>query len=206
MGEDKAQQVLDIDDSILESLSVDESMGHENAFSSSTGKPSRTHSNPHLIALGELEFRKAFLILSYCGRSRLEVAITVDMILRMKNMSMIQCESELWSVVGRNYIEQTDRCKNLDWDSERTYIYRCCVDTDGTYIFKGPYLQSQKTHLQRVLGDDNVLDVRFSEGEVSRNSSANSSEASVYHKIAKEGIFVGLRLYRFFGKAINFFF
>ncbi|KAK9101032.1 hypothetical protein Scep_024462 [Stephania cephalantha] len=51
----------------------------------------------------------------------------------------------------------------------------------------GPTLQKKITHLQRVLGDENVLEVRFAKDQV----------RSV-QKIAREGLCVGLRRYRFF--------
>lgn len=59
-------------------------------------------------------------------------------------------------------------------------------------MIQGPYLNSQTTHLQRSVGDDNVLIVKFEDG------------AYDPHKIAEEGIFVGLRQFRFFGDYFYF--
>ncbi|KAF5203871.1 RNA-dependent RNA polymerase [Thalictrum thalictroides] len=157
-------------------------------------------SNSSLLAfLGELEFRKAFLILSYSGKNKLENFLSVDSIRKMKDWPMIRFESEVWKVMGCKCIKEVERKKNLDWDSGKTYLYHCHVDPDLTYTFKGPYLQKQRTHLQKVVGDANVLDVRFSDGVVGGNnlSSTNISN-SIYHKVAKEGILVGLLRYQFF--------
>ncbi|KAK1572476.1 hypothetical protein Q3G72_033129 [Acer saccharum] len=82
----------------------------------------------------------------------------------------------------------------LDWDSGKTHIYHCHVFPDGSYTFKGPFLTHTKTHLQRELGDDNVLMVKFAE-EV---TDQRSSDYAKYSKIAREGILVGLRRYHFF--------
>lgn len=71
---------------------------------------------------------------------------------------------------------------------------------------QGPYLQLQRTHLQRILGDDNVLLVKFTDEMSGEKGSYCSFQISnsVYHKVAEEGIFVGLRWYQFFGKVIFF--
>jgi len=61
---------------------------------------------------------------------------------------------------------------------------------------QGPYLHKTKTHLQRVLGDENVLAVKFAKAEAGRRIFSYS----MYHKIAREGIRVGSRRYFFFGK------
>lgn len=72
-------------------------------------------------------------------------------------------------------------------------------------LFQGPYLQLQRTHMQRVLGDDNVLLVKFAEEmNVGKGSHAFQESDSIYHKVAQEGILVGLRRYQFFGKLLKF--
>lgn len=60
------------------------------------------------------------------------------------------------------------------------------------WIIKGPYLNTLRTHLQRALGDDNVLIVKFVE------------DTSCANIILEEGILVGLRRYRFFGNILFF--
>ncbi|GMN25601.1 hypothetical protein TIFTF001_051452 [Ficus carica] len=55
---------------------------------------------------------------------------------------------------------------------------------------KGPFLVKTRTHLHNVLDDDNILMVKFADTHDPHNAG--------YGKIAKKGIPVGLRLYRFF--------
>ncbi|XP_059638213.1 probable RNA-dependent RNA polymerase 5 isoform X2 [Cornus florida] len=147
-----------------------------------------------LLALGELEFRKAFLILSYIGRNRLENVMSANDILRLKDMPMGPLESRVWTDYGRK------NCEYLDWDSKKTYLYHCHVDPDGSYSFKGPYLKPTRTHLQRELGDDNVLLVKFAEESQNCTKFAIDSPnySARFNKIGEDGIFVGLRRYRFF--------
>lgn len=66
--------------------------------------------------------------------------------------------------------------------------------------FQGPILQHTRTHLQKSLGDDNVLLVKFAEDQYARKSETSAQKAAKhYEKFGKEGLRVGLRLYRFFG-------
>ncbi|URE46877.1 RNA-dependent RNA polymerase [Musa troglodytarum] len=162
--------------------------------------PSGQTASPQLVALGRLEFRKAFLILSYIGRNKLEEMISVDFIEKIQLWPMKQFESEVWEEVGSKCISELDRRKNMDWDSGKAHVYHCHVDLERNFTFKGPYFQLQRTHLQRILGDDNVLLVKFSEEMSGEKGSSRSFQISdsVYHKVAEEGIFVGLRWYQFF--------
>jgi len=57
---------------------------------------------------------------------------------------------------------------------------------------QGPYLNKTRTLLQKALGDENVLLVKLAD----KNT---DDTATMYKKIAKEGIPVGLRRYKFFG-------
>lgn len=59
---------------------------------------------------------------------------------------------------------------------------------------QGPYLDTTRTHLQRALGDENILIVRFHDCDISI-----SDYDAMCTKIAEEGILVGWRLYRHFG-------
>ncbi|KAL4317791.1 hypothetical protein GQ457_18G001060 [Hibiscus cannabinus] len=160
------------------------------SFSENAGRGEGPSSQ--LVALGELEFRKAFLILSYIGENRLEEVIPADEIRSYKNLAMDEFEKEVWDFLGRHYAP-ADRVKSLEWDSGKTYEYHCHVNVNGSYRFKGPYFEKTRSHLQRVLGDDNVLAVKFED----RKSSVNSG-FDEFKKVAKEGILVGLRRYRFF--------
>ncbi|XP_050269513.1 probable RNA-dependent RNA polymerase 5 [Quercus robur] len=157
--------------------------------------------SPKLAAWGELEFRKAFLILSYIGKNQLEhVDISADEIRSLKHLGMVHFEERVWKALGQKYIiNYEDRRRTLDWDMKKTHIYHCHVSLDGKYKFKGPYLHKTKTHLQRVLGDENVLVVKFAEEVADRRQLDISWDSySMYNKIASEGIVVGFYRYRFF--------
>ncbi|ESR64511.1 putative RNA-dependent RNA polymerase 3 [Citrus sinensis] len=154
---------------------------------------------PQYVALGELEFRKAFLILSYIGENSLEEVITADEIRGMRDLQMARFESEVWEKLGRKNISQEDRRMSLKWDSGKTHMYHCHISTKGNCTFKGPYLNQTRTHLQRELGDDNILLVKFDEELGGHRSSNNWNDSySKYNEIAREGILVGLRCYHFF--------
>lgn len=60
-------------------------------------------------------------------------------------------------------------------------------------------MENQRTHLQKVLGDDSVLVVKF---VVPSETNANFYRQH-YHKVAEDGIVLGLRRYRFFGEFLN---
>ncbi|XP_055820155.1 probable RNA-dependent RNA polymerase 3 isoform X3 [Solanum dulcamara] len=142
-----------------------------------------------LMVLNELEFRKLFLVLSYIGSKKLEDIISpqiADDIVRKKNLPMIDFESEIWNAFGKVCYAESDRSKYLDWNCRKTHIYYCHIKQNGYCTFKGPYLNTTRTHLQRALGDDNVLIVKFVE------------DTSCANLIVEEGILVGLRRYRFF--------
>ncbi|XP_052180975.1 probable RNA-dependent RNA polymerase 5 [Diospyros lotus] len=166
---------------------------------------SDTANTPNLsfqtLALSELEFRKAFLLLSYFGRNKLENHVSANDILSLKDLPMFTFESKVWDAYGRKFCEEADRRKYLDWDSGRTHIYHCHVYHDGSYGFKGPYLGTSRTFLQRALGDDNVLIVKFAE-DATRDCTSSMTDSSGYdaalNKVAEEGILVGLRHYQFF--------
>ncbi|EXB59781.1 putative RNA-dependent RNA polymerase 4 [Morus notabilis] len=150
-------------------------------------------------ALGELEFRKQFLILNYIGRNELQSVTTAEEIRSLKNLSMVQFEKQVWQRFGEKYVDQEDRRIYHDWDSGKTHIYRCHVSPEGSFRFKGPYLEKPKKHLQKVLGDDNVLMVKFAEEEAERFSIGSRDHYYAgYSKICREGILVGLRRYCFF--------
>ncbi|XP_050363842.1 probable RNA-dependent RNA polymerase 3 [Argentina anserina] len=167
--------------------------------SSVTDKP-EGHGEAHLVALGELEYRKQFLILSYAGGMKLKDLIAVEDIRHWKDFPMVTFESTVWENLGRKCISTEDRRLNFDWDSGSTYVYHCYVNVDGSYQFKGPYLYKiRRTLLQKELGDDNVLMVKFAKEEVQRcQIPAGDINYSTYMKVAREGILVGLRRYRFF--------
>ncbi|RVW38316.1 putative RNA-dependent RNA polymerase 3 [Vitis vinifera] len=77
--------------------------------SSTPKKARRQASSPQLVALGELEFRKAFLILSYIGDKRPEDLLSAEEILKLKNLPMGVFETEVWNNLGRKFIKEEDR-------------------------------------------------------------------------------------------------
>ncbi|KAL8206154.1 hypothetical protein R6Q57_009705 [Mikania cordata] len=146
------------------------------------------------LILAELEFRKLFMVHSYIGRNKLEDIVSVEdaiEIKSMKSLHMNDFENRMWSKFGSRYCQMSDRAKYLEWDSGKTYLYTCYVCSDGGYQFKGPYLDRKKTHLQRAIGDENVLTVKFAE-------TADMMTFRNYEPIAEAGIVVGLRHYHFF--------
>ncbi|KAI3714711.1 hypothetical protein L6452_21670 [Arctium lappa] len=151
------------------------------------------------LLLAELEFRKMFLVYSYVGRKRLEGVVSVEdaiEIKSMKSVSMIDYEAKIWAKYGRQFCEPSDRAMHFDWDSGKTYLYHCYVCADGNYLFKGPYLNPRRTHLQRELGDDNVLIVQFTDGPDTPDvPSYYCTWIAAYERIAG-GISIGLRHYR----------
>ncbi|KAJ7973799.1 RNA-dependent RNA polymerase [Quillaja saponaria] len=158
----------------------------------------RPHFSPAIVALGELEFRKAFLILSYIGEKNPEEAISADKIRSLKELPMHEFEPRVWEAVGQHDIKN-ERLLSSEWDSEKTHLYYCHVGSDGSTRFKGPYLETTRTLLQKALGDDNVLIVKFA-GNVNGRSLTTSSQDynAHYRKLGEKGILVGLRRYRFF--------
>ena len=62
----------------------------------------------------------------------------------------------------------------------------------------GPFLESTKTHLQRVLGDENIFQVKFEEvSEEKKISYDLDYYCDVYHRVAEHGIELGMRQYQF---------
>jgi len=127
----------------------------------------RAIASPQMFALGELEFDRFFLIRVYLADKKIEEVLEdVNYIRYLKSLPMDCFESEIWNKFGKNYVLASDRRKNLDWDPNKTRLYHCNVEKrDDTiaYIFKGPYVENTRTHLQKIVGDDNVLIVKFAD-------------------------------------------
>jgi RNA-dependent RNA polymerase len=68
-------------------------------------------------------------------------------------------------------------------------------------VIQGPFLESSKTHLQRVLGDENILQVKFEEISQEKKTKFDFDDyyCDVYHRVAQQGIKLGLRHYQFLG-------
>ncbi|CAN6900697.1 unnamed protein product [Brassica oleracea] len=157
---------------------------------------STLHVPPQLLALSELEFKKAFLLLSYIpGKNLGQVNITAEEIRQWKDLSMVAYEAAVWDRLGRHSCPSTDR-RSLQWDSGNTHYYQCHVSPDGSYRFKGPLMENTGTHLHNVLGDENVLTVKFA--DVPGEATYCNDIYSTYKEIAKKGIMLGLRRYKFF--------
>ncbi|VYS52890.1 unnamed protein product [Arabidopsis thaliana] len=144
-----------------------------------------------LLALGELEFKKAFLLLTYLGGKSLGEVISGDEIRQWKDLPMVAYERAVWFKLGQN-----EERMQLESDSGKTHYYQCHVAPDGSYRLKGYFLENTGTHLHKVLGDDNVLTVRFD--QLPKESTYCDNPYSKYKEIAKNGIMVGLRRYQFF--------
>ncbi|XP_048621074.1 probable RNA-dependent RNA polymerase 5 isoform X2 [Brassica napus] len=157
---------------------------------------STLHVPPQVLALSELEFKKAFLLLSYIpGKNLGQVNITAEEIRQWKDLSMVAYEAAVWDRLGRHSCPSTDR-RSLQWDSGNTHYYQCHVSPDGSYRFKGPLMENTGTHLHNVLGDENVLTVKFA--DVPGEATYCNDIYSTYKEIAKKGIMIGLRRYQFF--------
>eukprot|EP01018_Ginkgo_biloba_P002643 Gb_32086 [translate_table: standard] len=154
----------------------------------------------HLEALGKLDFPKVFLVLSYVAQYRVEDVLSIDDIHELQGLPMANVESKLRQAVAMKSKSpfHFDR-KGCGWDPNKTHSYHCYVDREGNCTFKGPFLENTKTHLQRVLGDEHVLQVHFAEElNIEGKSQPSSEEQQRYHRLAIGGILVGLRRYQFF--------
>ncbi|KAF3319962.1 putative RNA-dependent RNA polymerase 5 isoform X1 [Carex littledalei] len=155
--------------------------------------------SPQMKTLGDFEFRRRFLILSYLGRAKLEDAVSMELLGILNCMPMEAFEFQIWKEFGMKNIKPSDRRKILDWDMGKTHVYHCHVDLQGKATFKGPFLESTKTHLQRVLGDENILQVKFEEVSQEKKTKYDFDNyyCDVYHRVAEQGIEIGLRQYQF---------
>ncbi|CAI0543503.1 unnamed protein product [Linum tenue] len=157
-----------------------------------------------------LEFRQAFLILSYLGEERLDEKMA-DRIREMRGWglptTMRSFEELVWNAIGKHCLGDDKQCriKNVDWDPTKPHVYHCIVahthfDNRLAITFKGPYVTNMRNFLQTTMGDDNVLMVKFSDG-LTRDGKTEKCSEHCYKKlmsIASNGIQVGLHHFRFF--------
>ncbi|KAF3326786.1 putative RNA-dependent RNA polymerase 5 isoform X2 [Carex littledalei] len=154
--------------------------------------------SPQMKTLGDFEFRRRFLILSYLGRAKLEETVSMELLSNLTYTTMEAFELQIWKEFGMKNIKPSDRRKILDSDMDKTHVYHCYVDLQGNATFKGPFLESTKTHLQRVLGDENILQVKFEEVSQEKKTDSDFYDyCDVYHRVAEQGIELGLRRYQF---------
>lgn len=168
------------------------------------GHALRATPSPLMLALGELkEFVRIFLIYVYHGDQKIEQVLEdVSYIRHLNSLPMDYFESEIWNKFGMKYIPASDRRKNLDWDPNKTRLYYCIIEKRGdkiATIFKGPYMENTRTHLQKIVGDDNVLIVKFADIPGLENNTDNLGiYCQYYSQVANDGIVLGLRRYHFF--------
>ncbi|RCV25115.1 hypothetical protein SETIT_5G140400v2 [Setaria italica] len=184
------------------------SLATGNALMATEAPPPRTGSttrervsfpSPQMIALGELEFVRVFLIYVYLADKKIE---DVNYIRYLKSLPMDCFESEIWNRFEHESLPASDRRKNVDWDPSKTRLYYCIVEKRNdsiVTIFKGPYIDNTRTHLQKIVGDDNVLIVKFADIPGLTNSAGNFGIYCMYYcQVAEDRILLGLHLYRFF--------
>ncbi|KAL2924650.1 putative RNA-dependent RNA polymerase 3 [Bienertia sinuspersici] len=149
-----------------------------------------------LEKLNEFEFRKAFLILNYIGRSKLEDVVSADKFQVYQRLSMREFEIEIWNDFGRVNCGEKGRIQIRNWDTGEHHNYHCHVDAHGL-LFKGPFLNKAATLLQKTAGDQNVLIVKFMEQE-KKSTGTDSFKPPVFNEAYENGIVVGRKCYRFF--------
>ncbi|VVA99744.1 unnamed protein product [Arabis nemorensis] len=178
------------------------------------GKSVTVNSSPRL---SPASLRYSLLVLrgkKVAGFSRKSLVgvITADEIRQWKNLHMVAYETTVWDRLGRLYCSQTDR--RVKW--RETLLLRCtnCFILHASVLSRlngivgilitinvmllpmGPLMEKTGTHLHKVLGDENVLTVKFA--HVSREENHCIDPYPAYKWIARNGIMVGLRRYQFF--------
>ncbi|CAN0901485.1 Probable RNA-dependent RNA polymerase 5 [Linum grandiflorum] len=157
--------------------------------------------------LWKLEFRKAFLILNYLGREKLEHHMTVGQIRQLGDLTMRKFEEDVWNSVGQRCLGDNKlRLKNLDWNPKKPHVYHCIVDHNHVdyrlnITFRGPFVNNMRNFLQTTVGDDHVLLVKFGPHQDGDNriECADSRCKDKHRSILEEGIRVGPYRYHFFG-------
>ncbi|CAM0880239.1 unnamed protein product [Alopecurus aequalis] len=172
-------------------MKTSEPLANANEFSATASR--------QMVALGGLEFDKVFLIYAYLAGTKIEDVYELheEYIRSLYPLPMDAFEPEIWSKFGHKFITESERRKNLDWDPMKTKVYHCYIDKKDESIltiFKGPYFENAKNHLQKVVGDDNILVVKFPEIPGHTNV---DDYFGTYHQVAEKGIILGLRRYRF---------
>ena len=67
------------------------------------------------------------------------------------------------------------------------------------YWIQGPYVENTRTHLQKIVGDDNVLIVNFADiPDLVNKIDKFGIYCTFYSQLANDGILLGLRRYHYF--------
>ncbi|XP_066382592.1 probable RNA-dependent RNA polymerase 4 [Miscanthus floridulus] len=90
------------------------SSGSQNASAGSL------NASPQMLALGQLEFSKVFMIFGYLGCNKIEDVLNEEDIRSLKFLSMPHFESEIWHKFGHKYVAASDRVK-LCFDIVKKY-------------------------------------------------------------------------------------
>ncbi|TVU21362.1 hypothetical protein EJB05_30992, partial [Eragrostis curvula] len=157
----------------------------------------RAKASPQMLALGELEFDRFFLIRVYLADKKIEEELEdVNYIMHLKSLPMDSFEAEIWNKFGNKYVPATDRRKNIDWDPSKARLYHCNIEKKDDDI--GPFIENTRTHLQKCLGDENVLIVKFADipGDMSTTDKFGIY-CTYYNPVSESGIILGLRRYLF---------
>ncbi|KAK9939780.1 hypothetical protein M0R45_016466 [Rubus argutus] len=115
-------------------------------FSRTTWRPWQAH----LVALGELEFRKQFLILSYAGEEKLKNMIAPEDIRSWKDLAMVPFE-QVWEAVGKYNISNNDR-RSIGIivliGIVGRHVCHCCVSEERVTHLRFPRILSKTTTLE----------------------------------------------------------
>ena len=65
------------------------------------------------------------------------------------------------------------------------------------FFNQGPFLAKTATLLQKTVGDENVMVVKFLEKEIEGRTESPMWQCDAFNKVFKEGISVGRKCYRF---------
>lgn len=148
-----------------------------------SGSPPHT-SSPQLVALGELEFRKAFLVLSYTGRKKVEDVISPEEIRKLKELEMGKFKSELWKVVGpRCTTKDSDRRERLDWHSRKPNFGHYQAYANGSCSFKKKCKIDSKKKEKQIIGGYIAKTKSVGRRDYEKGlSSANGSVKSLFQR------------------------
>ncbi|KAJ7549834.1 hypothetical protein O6H91_07G071300 [Diphasiastrum complanatum] len=151
--------------------------------------------SPHLKALGQMSFRKAFMILANFPCGEWKKALQVNDLGILNALKLENLEVELQRRAAEHYKEDIPHRIKTNWekmDEEHHLAYKATINRKGECIFQGPCVERGRTPLQRAFGNESILQVHFE--DVNNDFNAEG----FFKKFGREGIVVGLRQYEFF--------